>query len=213
LPSQNAITIVYLSCFCSQQKYREWLSASPTVSQNESDDEHKNERKFFQQYTTINIDFFSSFQSQFFIAGSESGFDSINDGMFNGNSFMHIPLNIPLPPARKPPNAPISLGDFSPQHSPVPPRKFHKQPIPDINFIESTPSPILSHKGNQIHDENQCLIENDKSDESSRLDGEIKIDELNVEASNLNVRKEGIIADKIEQDEHLDIKIFPKDRA
>lgn len=131
--------------------------------------------------------------------------------MFNasGNNFMHIPLNIPLPPARKPPNVPISLGDFSPQHSPIPLRKFHKQPIPDINFIESTPSPIL--KGN--HDENHCLIENGKSDESSLQDGEIKIDELNVEASNINVRKEGISGDKIEQNEYLDIKIFPKDRA
>lgn len=127
--------------------------------------------------------------------------------MFNAN-FMHIPLNIPLPPARKPPNVPISLGDFSSQHSPIPPRKFHKQPIPDINFIESTPSPIL--KGNQ--DENHCLIENGKSDEN-RQNGKIKIDELNVEASNLNVRKEGISGDKIEQNEHLDIKIFPKDRA
>lgn len=125
---------------------------------------------------------------------------------------MHIPLNIPFPPVRKPPNVPpISLGDFSPQHSPVPLRKFPKKPIPDLNFIEATPSPILSHKGN--HDENYRLIENGKSDEGSRQDGEIKIDELNVEASNLNVRKEGIIADKIKQDEHLDIKIFPKDRA
>ena len=122
---------------------------------------------------------------------------------------MHIPLNIPLPPSRKPPNVPISLGDFIPQPSPVPLRKFHKQPIPDINFIESTPSPTL--KGNHV--ENHCLIENGKSDEISRRENEIKIDELNVEASNPNVRKEGIIADKIQQHEHLDIKIFPKDRA
>jgi hypothetical protein len=129
--------------------------------------------------------------------------------MFIGNhpEFIHIPLNIPLPPARKPPEVPIAIADFSPQASPMPVRKFHKQPIPDINFIESTPSPVL--KGN--HD---CLIENGTSDESRR-ESEIKIDELNVEPSELNVRKEGIIADKIEQHEmeHLEIKKYPKDRA
>jgi hypothetical protein len=122
----------------------------------------------------------------------------------------NFPLNIPLPPARKPPTVPISLGEFSPQHSPVPLRKFPKQPIPGLNFIDSTPSSPIP-KGN--YDENHCLIENVKSDENSQHDGEIKIDELNIEASSLNVRKEGIIADKIEQDDSFEIKIFPKDRA
>lgn len=93
----------------------------------------------------------------------------------------------------------------------MPVRKFHKQAIPDINFIESTPSPIL--RGNH-----GCLIENGKSDESSS-EREIKVDELNEELlkrlSNSNARKEGIIADKIMQDEmeNLDIKVYPKDRA
>lgn len=69
-------------------------------------------------------------------------------------------------------------------------------------------------KGN--HAENLGLIESGKSDESS---SEIKIDELNVEASKRssrsNVRKEGIIADKIKNDEmeNLDIQVFPKDRV
>lgn len=142
---------------------------------------------------------------------SESGFDSINDGMFQNNhhDIIQMPLNIPLPPARKPPEVPITFSDFSPQASPAPVRKLHKQPIPDINFIESTPSPEL--KGN--HGENQCLIENGKSDDSEEC--EIKIDELNVEPSNLNVRKEGIIADRIKADEmeDLEIKVNPKDRA
>lgn len=180
---------------------------SPTESQRTSDDGQKNEREFsYRQTQKNNLIFLSN--RKFAIAGSESGFDSINDGMLNGNNFMHIPLNIPLPPSRQPPNVPITLGDFSPQHSPVPLRKFHKQPIPDINFIESTPSPTL--KGNHV--ENHCLIEKIESDETCR-ESEIKIDELNVEASKSNVRKEGIIADKIEQHEHLDIKVFPKDRA
>ena len=173
------------------QKYREWHATSKSSSFNETNEQERNER-------------------------SESGFDSINDGIFNSNhiEIMHIPLNIPLPPKRKPPEVPISNGDFTPQPSPVPVRKFQKQPIPDINFIESTPSPIL--KGN--HDENLCLIESGKSDDSS-WENEIKIDELNVEASkrlsHSNVRKEGIIADKIKQDEmeNLDIKVYPKERA
>lgn len=166
------------------QKYREWPT-SPTL-QSITDDEPKNER-------------------------SESGFDSITDGMFNNHEFIHIPLNIPLPPARNPPEVPVAISDFTPLPSPVPARKFHKQPIPDINFIESTPSPEL--KGN--HDENHCIIENGISDDSSRESSEIKIDELNVEPSNLNVRKEGIIADKIGQAEMdaLDIKVYSKDRA
>lgn len=131
--------------------------------------------------------------------------------MFSSNhhDIIHIPLNIPLPPARKPPDVPAAISDFTPLSSPMPVRKFHKQPVPDINFIESTPSPIL--RGN--HDENLWLIENCKSDESSR-ESEIKIDELNVEPPSLNVRKEGIIADKIKQHEmeDLEIQVYLKDR-
>lgn len=178
---------LFIACYCSQ-KYRNWQASSSTISSNaESDEQLKNER-------------------------SESGFDSINDGIFNSNhgDIMHIPLNIPLPPSRTPPQVPIAISDFSPQLSPVPIRKFPKQPIPDINFIESTPSPVL--KGN--HDENLCLIESDKSDERS---WKSKIDELNDEAlerlSKSNIRKEGIIAETIKHDElDLDIRIYPKDR-
>ena len=136
--------------------------------------------------------------------------------MFNSNhyDFVHIPLNIPLPPTRKPPEAPIANGDYSPMVSPMPMRKFHKQPIPGINFIESTPSPAPR----AAHDGNLSLIENGKSDEKSR-ENEMKVDELNEELSerlsNANERKEGIIADKIMQDEieNMEIKTFPKDRA
>lgn len=123
---------------------------------------------------------------------------------------MHIPLNIPLPPSRTPPEAPFAIGVYSPSPSPIPVRKLHKPPIPDINFIVSTPSPVT--KGNHF------LIENGKSNESS-WESEIKVDELNDEASerlsNSNIRKEGIIADKIKLDEmeNLDIKVYPKDRA
>jgi len=115
-----------------------------------------------------------------------------------------------LPPARKPPEPPIENG-FSPQPSPMPIRKLHKQPIPDINFIESTPSPVL--KGNQHHhgsedSNNNSLIEIGR-------ESEIKIDELNNRASNSNVRKEGIIADRVRHDDELelDIKVYPKGRT
>lgn len=180
----SAVTDKILVCL---QKYREWQTPKPSTARNDDSDEQKNER-------------------------SESGFDSINDGMFNSDhhDIIHIPLNIPLPPQRSPPEVPIAISDFSPLPSPMPLRKLHKQPIPDINFIESTPSPVL--KGN--HDENHDLIENGKSDENSR-ESEIKIDELNVEQANLNVRKGGIIADKIRQEEmeDLEIKVYPKERA
>ncbi|CRK93044.1 CLUMA_CG006546, isoform A [Clunio marinus] len=143
---------------------------------------------------------------------SESGFDSINDGLSinNTNDFNHIQLNIPLPPTRKPPEAPIASADFSPQQSPVPIRKFHRQTIPDINFIESTPSPIL--KGN--HNETQFLIESNESNDIRNRESEIKIDELHVEPSSLNMRKEGIIAERINvgEMEEFQIKIYPKDR-
>lgn len=92
-------------------------------------------------------------------------------------------------------------------------RKNHKKPIPDINFIESTPSPVL--KGN--HEDDYFLIENGNDNENTRQ-SEIKIDELNVQLANhlsdFSVRKEGIIADKIHQDEmgNLEIKVHPKER-
>lgn len=141
---------------------------------------------------------------------SESGFDSITDGMFNSNhhDLIHIPLNIPLPPTRTPPKVP---KDFTPLPSPMPSRKPHRQTVPEINFIESTPSPVL--RGN--HHGNRDLIENGEIARES----EIKVDELNDELekrlSSSNVRKEGIIADKIMLDEmeNLDIKKYPKDKA
>lgn len=176
------------------QKYRgEWKATltSPASNANTgdlNDDQKKNER-------------------------SESGFDSITDGMFNSNhhDFIHIPLNIPLPPTRTPPKVPIAFGDYTPLSSPMPTRKPHRQTVPEINFIESTPSPEL--KGN--HHGNRDLIENGESARES----EIKVDELNDELekrlSGSNVRKEGIIADKIMLDEmeNLDIKKYPKDKA
>lgn len=162
------------------QKYRGWQT--PTVTPSAASDESKNER-------------------------SESGFDSINDGMFSHHrEASHIPLNIPLPPTRTPPELPIAISDFSPRASPMPARKFHRQPMPDINFIESTPSPVL--KGN--HDANLGLIESESARES-----EIKIDELNDEPADENARKEGIIAERIEPDgeEDFEIKVWPKDRV
>lgn len=146
---------------------------------------------------------------------SESGFDSINDGILNG-----IALNIPLPPTREAPQPPIE-ADYSPQQSPMPCRKFHKQPIPDINFIELTPSPVL--KGNHAEENYQQqldanlahLIENQRNndEEKNNQECEIKIDELNVKIESSNVRK-GIMSDKIasEELEDLEIGTFPKDR-
>jgi hypothetical protein len=139
---------------------------------------------------------------------SESGFDSINDGIFNINNqnCIHIPLNIPLPPSREPPRPPV-MTDYSPQNSPMPTRKkLHKQPIPDINYIQSTPSPVL--KGNDF------LIEKHCDEERNQQESEIKIDELNVGLNESNVRKEGIISDKIknEEMEDFEIKVYPKDR-
>lgn len=159
---------------------------------------------------------------------SESGFDSINDGIFiNNNNSNHIPLNIPLPPTREPPCPPIET-DYSPQQSPVPCRKLHKKPIPDFNFIESTPSPTPkgNHHENGNNDahcidnfssmRNVSLIENDidGNDVVEQPDDEIKIDELNVKLADVNVRKEGIISEKIkhEEMEEFEIKVYPKDR-
>ncbi|KAL7031736.1 hypothetical protein ACKWTF_007114 [Chironomus riparius] len=165
---------------------------------------------------------------------SESGFDSINDGIFNNNSNSnHISLNIPLPPTREPPCPPIET-DYTPQQSPVPCRKLHKQPIPDINFIESTPSPIpkgnhfendYDYYANNFNMKNVSLIENDfdanentvdvdKNSDGKHQENEIKIDELNVKLSDVNVRKEGIISAKIKHEEleELEIKVYPKDK-
>lgn len=183
---------VFVYCL---QKYREWQTAarspSPSAAVNvgdADDDKQKNER-------------------------SESGFDSITDGMFNSDqhNFIHIPLNIPLPPTRTPPKVPIAVGDYTPLSSPIPTRKPHRQTVPEINYIESTPSPVL--RGN--HHGNRDLIENGES----AMESEIKVDELNNELemrlSGSNVRKEGILADKIMLDEmeNLDIKKHPKDKA
>lgn len=145
---------------------------------------------------------------------SESGFDSITDGIFNSN----IPLNIPLPPTRIPPKPPIE-NDFSPQQSPVPCRKHHTQPIPNINFIESSPSPTL--EGNHEDDFNMKsarLIEDENGigcgGSWQQRESEIKIDELNDSLADVNVRKGGFISEKIKHEdlEELEIKVYPKDR-
>lgn len=149
---------------------------------------------------------------------SESGFDE----MLNSNNSHHIlNLNIPLPPSREPPRPPIET-DFSPQQSPLPCRMIEKQPIPGINLIQSTPSPTLkgNHKnGNDDNDENIHLIESNRcddgdGDENNQQEGEIKIDELHVEVSDLNVRKGGIISEKIKHEEleDFEMKVYPKDR-
>lgn len=162
---------------------------------------------------------------------SESGFDSINDGILNNNN-IHIRLNIPLPPTREAPLPPVET-DYSPQQSPMPLRKFHhnKQPILNINFIDLTPSPVVvipmgNHNGKiysndddqqqqqQLIDANLLLIENQRKSNDD-VESEIKIDELNViiESSN-NVRKEGIISEKIrnEELEDFEIRTHSKDR-
>jgi hypothetical protein len=182
------------------QNYREWNSQSLKFSKNKNilnavettdgDQQHlKNER-------------------------SESGFDeSINDGIFNNNNnqnCIHIPLDIPLPPTRVPP--PIE-ADFTPQPTPIPYRKFQKQPISNINFIDATPSPILEGKRTDWNnnEKNISLIENVGNNHS---ESEIKIDELNVNLVKSNVRKEGIISEKIKHEEleDFEIKVYPKDR-
>lgn len=145
---------------------------------------------------------------------SESGFDSINDGVMNGNNAL-IPLNIPLPPTRQAPQPPVA-ADYSPQQSPMPTRKFHnKQPIRNINFIDDlTPSPVPKGNQNDHHrqltDANLRLIENQRNNHEN----EIKIDELNVIIEGSNVRKEGIISEKInnEELEDFEIRSHPKDR-
>lgn len=117
----------------------------------------------------------------------------------------------------------------------MPCRKLHKQPIPDINFIESTPSPIpkgnhfendYDYYANNFNMKNVSLIENDidanentvdvdnKNSDGKHQENEIKIDELNVKLSDVNVRKEGIISAKIKHEEleELEIKVYPKDK-
>lgn len=149
---------------------------------------------------------------------SESGFDSINDGILSSN-IIHIPLNIPLPPTRFPPQPPVE-ADFSPQHSPIPLRKMQKQSTANINFIESTPSPVLrgNHEDCNNDDEpgmDSHLIENKRNDVENNRESEIKIDELNSGMEELlNVRKEGVLSEKIksEEIEEFEIKSFPKDK-
>jgi hypothetical protein len=141
---------------------------------------------------------------------SESGFDSITDGIFTGNtSKQFIRLNIPLPPTREPPRPPIE-NDFSPQHSPIPCRKHHTQPIPNINFIESSPThtPLGNHE-----DDDDFNIRALRLIESSG-EKEIKIDELNDRLTDRNERKGGFISEKIKHEdlEDLEIKVYPKDR-
>lgn len=65
--------------------------------------------------------------------------------------------------------------------------------MPDINFIEATPSPILK---------------------TSHADSEVKIDELNVATRlSLHKRKEGVLSDKINQKDNklTEVTAFYKD--
>lgn len=185
MPLTNHTLTLCLFTLFNLQKYRVWHSQSSAVAPHDAG-QVKNER-------------------------SESGFDSINDGILNGD-IIHIPLNIPLPPTREAPQPPVE-ADFSPQQSPIPHRKMHKQPIPDINFIESTPSPVLKGNHDEDADANPHLIENKRNDENNH-EKEIKIDELNIGGAKSNVRKEGVISEKIkhEENEAFEIKSYPKDR-
>lgn len=176
------------------QKYRVWHSQSSASSSVKCDATAENQTNHVKNER------------------SESGFDSINDGILNGNN-IHIPLNIPLPPTREAPQPPVAAA-YSPQQSPMPLRKFHKQPIRNINFIDDlTPSPIPKGNHNDHHrqltDVNLRLIENQRNNHEN----EIKIDELNVIIEN-SVRKEGIISEKInnEELEDFEIRSHPKDR-
>lgn len=83
--------------------------------------------------------------------------------------------------------------EFSPLHSPMPLRKPYVTPVPDINFIEATPSPILK---------------------TTHADFEVKIDELNVATRlSLHKRKEGVLSDKINQKDNklVEVNAFHKD--
>ncbi len=109
--------------------------------------------------------------------------------------------SIPPPPKRTPPAIPHhhqQSEEFSSRLSPVPSRK-QKTPIPNINFIEATPSPILKRNHNE-------MFESDT------------IDELNIvsnSTTNKNSRKRGVISDKINDKETISIEIpvFLKDKG
>lgn len=99
-----------------------------------------------------------------------------------------------------PPPAPKHIEDDESQHSPIPSRKPHVTEVPDINFIEATPSPVLKGNNNEILDPKNDLI-----------------DELNVisnTSSERNIRKKGVISDKISHNDtiNIEISVFLKDR-
>lgn len=148
---------------------------------------------------------------------SESGFSediSAYDlsSTSTGTPFVHIPLT---PPNRVPPAIPIVAVDvITPQHSPSPVRKMMS--IPEITIIHA--SPFATSKGAfdedfSNNDNSMAIIENNN-------ENEIKIDELNDPIASessvtTNVRKEGIISDKINHHETKDFeyKVFPKEKA
>lgn len=129
-----------------------------------------------------------------------------------GTPFVHIPLS---PPNRVPPSVPIvAVTEITPQHSPSPVRKMMS--IPEITIIHASPFP----SSKDTFDED-CSNNNNSMDIiENNNENEIKIDELNdpiaSESSVItNVRKEGIISDKINHQETKDFeyKVFPKEKA
>lgn len=147
---------------------------------------------------------------------SESGFSediSTYDvcSTSTGTPFVHIPLS---PPNRVPPAIPIvAVNEITPQHSPSPVRKMMS--IPEITIIHASPFP--TSKGDFEED---CSNNNSMDIIENNNENEIKIDELNDPIASessvtTNVRKEGIISDKINHHETKDFeyKVFPKEKA
>lgn len=130
-----------------------------------------------------------------------------------GTPFVHIPLS---PPNRVPPSVPIvAVTEITPQHSPSPVRKIIS--IPEITIVHASPFPTT--KGSF---EEECSFNSNNSMDiiENNNENEIKIDELNdpiasKSSTTTNVRKEGIISDKINHHETKDFeyKVFPKEKA
>ena len=135
-----------------------------------------------------------------------------------GTPFVHIPLS---PPNRKPPSVPIvAVTEITPQHSPSPVRKMMS--IPEITIIHASPFPTSKDvfEDDCINNNNNNNINNSMDIIENNNENEIKIDELNdpiasESSATTNVRKEGIISDKINHHETKDFeyKVFPKEKA
>ncbi|CAO1396998.1 unnamed protein product [Diamesa serratosioi] len=149
---------------------------------------------------------------------SESGFsEDISfeiSSSSKGTPFVHIPLS---PPNRVPPSVPIvAITEFTPPRSPSPVRKMMS--IPEITILHASPSPTpkeaFDEEDGSFNSNNSMnIIENNN-------ENEIKIHELNdpiasESSTTTNVRKEGIISDKINHHETKDFeyKVFPKEKA